>query len=355
MRQYFYKSGLLFSIFIMVAIIFSLCGSAIENNQKLSKFLPVLSDDYVILEASGKKALTLEDYRKSFESIKGKYIFGVVLSGGYMRAVGDSENALSDFTLKSGKMFSNEDYKQHTNTVMIREDMELLCENKEGNMYYYYDGASYKVIGVYEDRNRESQTSAKCIFNIYASSLSDNTEWEVGFFDAGERSSALLDESMIIHKLALNYYAAKSEQNNYFASFGNNLGMMLLIYLGLAFMVLLNSFTAIQNWLEGKKHEIAVRRLVGASKGKVHLWLISNFMSFVIISMMIGMMFVKVFLLCINLWDISPTMVLMFGEKISLIGSGYSFIILLLIGLVLICISLKIQLQQELVSMLHKE
>ena len=68
MRQYLHKTGLLLTIFIMVSIVFNLCGAAIKHQKDPDKLLPNLSNEYVLAEK--KNATDIETYLTYFEKVK---------------------------------------------------------------------------------------------------------------------------------------------------------------------------------------------------------------------------------------------------------------------------------------------
>ena len=102
MRQYLHKTGLLLTIFIMVSVIFNLCGAAIKHQKEPEKLLPNLSNEYALVES--KKSMKLETYITKFEKVKEKFLLGVVLDGD-LRAVYAEDSMWKGLKLVSGHLF----------------------------------------------------------------------------------------------------------------------------------------------------------------------------------------------------------------------------------------------------------
>ncbi len=354
MRQYFYKSELLISIYVMVAILFSLCGIAIVHGGQITKVLPVLSDSYVVLYDAQGASISLNEYVKCFEGIEHPFTVGVELSE-QGRALYSCDGRVEKLALKSGRVFSKEEYSGGADVMLLRDDMVGLCEEEEDGLYYRYQGVNYKVIGLYEDLERSSLTSAKFIINLYAESLGEQTDWNSGFFDAGEKSMGIISGLESVAKGVLMCYPLDSEKGDVFRSVQNGISMMLIFYAGVAIMVLLNVFAATNNWLKGKRKEIVVRKLVGASQRKIYSWLVGNFMSFVFLSFAIGVGIVKGILIVINEWGISPSMVIVFGNRLEWKGIGIALGVVSTIGLIIIIFTLKRQLRKEIIQVIRSE
>ena len=142
MRQYLHKTGLLLTIFIMVSVIFNLCGAAIKHQKEPEKLLPNLSNEYALVES--KKSMKLETYITNFEKVKEKFLLGVVLDGD-LRAVYAEDSMWKGLKLVSGHLFTEKDYEKQTNTVLIRDGIQTLCEKVDGIYYYEYNGKKYEV------------------------------------------------------------------------------------------------------------------------------------------------------------------------------------------------------------------
>ncbi|SES77307.1 ABC transporter permease [[Clostridium] polysaccharolyticum] len=355
MRQYFHRTGLLFAIFIMVAMLFSLCSIAIVNNRHIEKILPILSEHYAVIQNSGNETIPLSKYRDAFEDMEKGYTSGVLFSDGHNRALYSSDKTLEKLPMASGRIFEKSDYVTKADVVLIREDMKTLCESREGKQYYRYNGAEFRVVGIYKDRKHSDITSAKCIFNLWSKSLGQFTEWSAGFFDTGEDSLQVLGNLKSFSKLELEYYSVQSEKGDVFSDVVDNLKFMLMLYIGVAMLVFLNVFLATSNWLSGKQKEIAIRKMVGACKRQIYVWLTGSFLSLVILSVFIGALLVKLILVVINTWDISPSMVLMFGDSLSWSGIFVTLAMILGIGLLIILCTLKWQLEKEIIQVIRRE
>lgn len=355
MRQYFHKTNLLLTIFIMVSVLFSLCSIAIANGHRVKKILPFLSDDYAVIQNTAKEKIDLEKYFSAFQNVPKAYTVGVMFDDGRNRAVYSGDKRLEEISLQTGRIFRADDYDTHADVVLIREDLKELCNEVEGKLVYRYQGKDFQVIGVYKDRNHSSVSSAKCIFNLCAKSLRNYSDWSFGFFDVGKESLSVVGDLDSFRKLGIGYYSVESEKGNVFYNVGDNLKLMLILYIGVAFIIFLNVFSATNNWLSGKQREIAIRKMVGACKSRIYIWLTGNFMSLVLLSVLIGVLLVKIILITINTWEVSPSMVLMFGDSLDWKGIFVSVVVVSVIGLAIILITLRRQLRKEIISVIRRE
>ena len=352
MRQYLHKTGLLLTIFIMVSVIFNLCCAAIKHQKEPEKLLPNLSNEYALVES--KKSMKLETYITNFEKVKEKFLLGVVLDGD-LRAVYAEDSMWKGLKLVSGHLFTEKDYEKQTNTVLIRDGIQTLCEKVDGIYYYEYNGKKYEVIGVYKDVSSSSIYSSKCMINLYASGLQDEKDWEIGFFDAGKSTWTQLENYGIARNEYFNVYAATNKKDGYFSNKVSNINMMLAIYAGLEFMILLHSLTATENWIEGKKHEIVVRRLVGATRLQIFKWLLLQFVSLLFLTVLLGTFLTKIILICNYNWDLSYTVSAMFGTQLSYMSIFYNMLFFMVIGVLLILPVMFMQRKKTIMVMLHEE
>lgn len=354
MRQYFHKSVFLIAIFTMVAILFSLCSIAFFKEKKVDKIAPVLSDDYGVIYNLKKKPINFETYINVLGDLAKSATIGIKFDDSFC-AMMSKDHRLDKLDLRTGRLFTEQDYEEKKNVVLVREDIKLLCQNLNGKLFYSYNGNEYEVIGTYKDLEETSVTSLKCIFNLGAKGLSDKANWKFGFYDAGIDSIHNLEQSQNITRSKLKFYSLQSEKGDVYSQVVSNMNLMLLLYIGVAAMILLNVFSATANWVNGKQKEITIRKLVGATRNDIKQWLIVNFMSLVVISFAIGLFFVKIILFIINTWSISSSMVMMFGNQLEWRGIILSFIILSVVGIMLITFMLKIQYKKEIVQTIRRK
>lgn len=330
MRQHFYKAGFLISIFTMVFVLFSLCGIAAVNSIIPKKAFDCLSDSYVITYNDSENVpKTVEEYYKNITKNQISYIAGVKWDSIRSEAVYYNDDKLFDINLVSGRLFTKEDFDMQRNCLLVRKDVKNQCIKKNGTLFYRYKDTEYEVIGVYEDKMYRSVTSVKYIFNMKAKALADNNKWNFGFFDAGQRSEECINKSLEYTVFGSN--AMKSEN-----VIGSNVKFMILLYIAVALLVFLNVFSATVNWMRGKNKELAVRSLVGASPTRLYTWIFVNYLMHVSLSCILGMLLVKLFLVIINIIDVSPSLVMMFGNHFYLSGIVVAFLAVILIGSIVI-------------------
>lgn len=309
MRQFMHKSGLLFGVFIMVSIIFTLCGSAVEKKKEPKKVVPILSNEYSIIKNKDNENVStyLDILEKKHDSIVNGIMFRSSL-----RAISANEVKNIPVEKVSGRWFSESDIIQKTNTALVREDYLKLCDKRNQNYYYSYDGVSYEVIGTYRDLESSSVYSPKCLINLYAEGI-QQLQWNYGFMDTTEENY----DDWYSYMKKNGYSLEKATQSEYFASFGTNIDSMIMIFVAMLFMILLHSFSATSNWMEGRKKEVTIRRMVGANWRKIYTWMLKQYCICLLSSQIIGMMITKVILLINYRWNISYTFSAMFGTNLS--------------------------------------
>ena len=120
-------------------------------------------------------------------------------------------------------------------------------------------------------------------------------------------------------------------------------------------MILLHSLTATENWIEGEKHEIVVRRLVGATRLQIFKWLLLQFVSLLFLTVLLGTFLTKIILICNYNWDLSYTVSAMFGTQLSYMSIFYNMLFFMVIGVLLILPVMFMQRKKTIMVMLHEE
>lgn len=355
MRQYFYKSGFLLLIFTAVAVLFSLCSIAIMNQKQSEKILPFLSDNYLVVYDTGRKYMQMSDYADLMQKLDAEYTTGIIFENRSGCALYSATQAPEHLKITEGRYFTREDYEQHSDVVMLREDAKTLCEKRNGNYYYSYIGTEYKVIGWFQDIKRSSVSSIQCIFNIYSESLNKNESWEIAFLEMKELGMDTVSHCEEIADSGLEFYEMDSEKGNINSDIASNVNMMIGLYLLVAIMVFLNVFMATKNWLRGKRKEIAVRKMAGATVFSIYWWLLFSFAGLVTIAFGISIFIVKLFLFLINAYPISSSMAMMFGDRMRFMGLLAAFIVIQVIGFFVISIGWRIYTKKQIIEVVRSE
>lgn len=353
MRQYFYKTSFLLSIFIMVAVLFTLCGIAVVNGKRPNKILSVLSDDYLVVYDTEGKYKKISEYVDLFEGLQQSCTLGVKLEDDFGCALYSTDGRLSSLQMAEGRVFTKEDYEKGADVVLLREDLKSLCEIIGEKSYFHYLGATYEVIGFYKDYQKKSICSCKYIFNIASELLNQTQGWKIGFYDNGKESLKVLDEAL--GSSGMRFFPLDTKKGNIYGNTASNMKLMLGFYIIVALMVLLNVYMATITWLKGRKKEIVIKKMVGASKVHIYKWLIFDFMSLILLSFFVGVAVVKFILVSINTWEISSSMVMMFGNRLEWLGILIAFIIVMVIGFTVIIVTLRKYLKHEIIEVVRSE
>lgn len=350
MTQFFYKTGFLSAVFVTVAVIFSLCGTAVLHSRQKEKILPVLSEKYEIVYQLDGRDVEIKRFADICKKSEGTMTAGVRLSDETGCAVYSVDGRLDDLELEEGRVFTSDDYDKGADVILLRADMLPLCGMHQGKRVFHYLDSDYLVVGVYRDADYKSVTSSRYILNLYAESLQQSGRWKAGFLDGadGKTKQYFTDADMEMIPFS-------SDRGDVFGNEVSNLKGMILLYLAAAMMILLNVFMAADVWLKGRKKEIAVRMMAGAARLQIGKWLTGNFMCLVCLCLLAATGFVRGILFVINTWDISPSMVMMFGDRMEWQGILAAAVLELLIGLAVILVELYRYFKREIIEIIRSE
>ena len=353
MKQFFYKSGLIIAILIMVSVIFTLCGIAVVNEKNIYKPIPQMSSDYVIFYPQTNDDSKWQEYASSLKSISEYRVKGIKFQNGC--AVDFNRERYEGLKLKSGRLFSQEEYVSRANVALVREDMLELCHYQKGCTWLPVQNVYYKVVGVFSKGNSNDSRSNKYLLNLYAKGMTDQMEGAYGFYDNGEQSLENFKTSVLAEEYGVYYNFAAEEGENLNKNVQSNVKGALAMYLSVGVVVLLNIFSAIYIWLRGKRKEIVLRKMVGARKYQIFLWIVKNFMIFVMGTFILGLGIVKLILFCLNQWEFSPSMLTIFGTEMEWMGIGMALIVVNFIGFVIISITVSRYLKREIIQLIRQE
>lgn len=364
MKQYFYKAKLIILIYTMVAILFSLVGTAtVRHVFNKEKRFNELSDYYTVGLISqndeDKKVLSINGLIKIFSDYcNNDFIFAREVLGVNGRAIYASNDNLFQLKLLSGRNFNKSDYERGTNTVIISDNILKKCKNENGHIWYQYGSKTYEVIGVFKGNKYQYVDTVNCYFNLAAAN--GENDIFLGQFIFDSKASSMNDlrivKKEIIKKypdIVIDYASFNSDEYSNFTNILDNFDAMLSLLILTAILVIVNSFASCRNWLNGKKKEIAVRLMIGSNINQIYIWLIKSYLSLVAISFCIGLSLTFLFFAIYPMLPVASSVNLMFGEKLAWQGIIIGIALTLVTGLSIIVINVKNYTKREIIEIVR--
>ncbi len=345
MRQFFYRSGFVIAIEIMVSVLFILCANAMINEKKT--YLPIaeLDENYMLFFPSLEEKNTVEKIglklpdNVRYAGLRFQKGAAVVLGNGV--------------PLEEGRTFTKEDRKTRANVLLLRRDNLPLCKKMGGKKYYSLQGTMYEVIGVYSDGERNDSRSNEYLVNLYAAGISGEDDWEYGFLDASEKEQRMFADSL--KKEGFTFAAGDRKKEYFNRNVQTSTKAALAIYSAVAVIVFVNIFSAIAVWIRGRKKEIVIRKMVGAEKIQIFGWLVKDFMILDAISFGVGTVISGGLLAMLAKYEFSPSWIVVFGKRLEWGAIGIAVIPALIIGLVVISIQVWWYLRHEIIQIIRSE
>ena len=363
MKAFLYKAKLLIIIYSTSAFLLTLASAAVIKQYYVTeKELPCLSDHYMVgvirsLDIEAENNLKNKDVIAYLNSIKEKenYIYIRKISNTQGRAVIYSEK--TDFALPiiSGRLFQKEDFIKHTNTIIISSELEKDCIEKDGKNYYMHNNQYFEVIGVYPGIIGNDIQETLYYVNLNAKYLQDDYAYGEYILDTGKNSQYICN-GMQEYFFKLNDYIMMqskfglSKDSKQLSNVVSNAAKMIAIVFMSGLLVLMNSLSVSIQWIGGRKKEIAIRKLLGASDEKIRIWLIKQYITLICCSFFIGTLLATFLIKNSKNIIAAPTIYLLFGDTLNLITTVIAFIILLIEGLAVLFWTLNSYNKKQIVS-----
>ena len=294
MRHLFYRAKLLIIIYTLTAMLLNLGSMAYVKHLHDGKVFEQLSSDYVVgYLTSAEENPDLRGALLSASSENsGSFLLAADFTGVRAFAIYYTDASLFSMELKSGRLFQSDDFEQGRDAVLVNETTAAECVRQEGKLWWNYGGTLFEVIGVYADEDSFGGRTADCFLNFTAESL-DTSIFSSFLFDAGgdtEKDFEAIEQEILSWPEGwyIDGAPANTKEAKEFSVSGTNFGVMFLMLLLTAILILLNSVSEVQNWLQARRKEIAVRRLCGASAGAITFWIWKNLLILILISFAAG-------------------------------------------------------------------
>ena len=341
MRGILYKSKLIFTIFVAVAVLFTLAGVSFAEQRKNARPADFLSDQFVVFEIYNAADFTEQDLLRVMERNCGDR--GFLCTKKYAEKKGCSVYFSPEMSCRigitGGRSFSREDFDEGKNVAVVTGDRQ----NQPSHIFV--SQKRYDVIGTYSPQ-REGRSSDWFI-NMNAENLKNKRVYGYYFFDTDRKdclgtakkiARAVKDicpeaSVTVAGGMSKTGKAMRPEKTNY----TDMLGFLIVT----AVLVLLNSFSACYYWLETRKKEIAVRKMAGARGRNIVAWLCREYVVILLLAFFTGVVLSELFLRIAVYLPVANSVELMFGTHISLPGTLSGMALLALIGAVVITATLK--------------
>lgn len=359
MRQYFYKAKSLIVIFVAIAMLFTLGGMAYVNNREKQRLLPWLSEHYSVISLTQndeeKPLLDKQKLIKSLSHEEKDYLLmkQYVMTNVY--AVYDTTGKLFQLKLKEGRGFTRKDYMTGSNTAVISSLSEKDCVKRDGSLWWEHQQKWYRVIGIYDGKGKYGDEISSNYINLTSQNLSEDVLDGTYVYDTNFKTEEHVKRfSEKIMKrypgvvLDSSVYGDSSSQE--LSNKGTNFNAMFLLLLMTAFLVLLNSFTVCQNWIQARKKEIGVRRMVGAEKADIYRWILKTYFVLMAGSFVGGVLCVRIFLKTASNLPVAHSVQMMFGDKISGMSIVLGFGMVSVLSILVLLITLSQYYKKEIVG-----
>lgn len=361
MKAFLYKAKLLIIIYSTSAFLLTLASAAFIKQYYLSqKILPCLSDSYIVgattsYDIEEERSIKNSDVLSYLNSIEDNYIYIRNLSNSRGRAVVFSENSGFSLPIISGRLFQKEDFTNHSNTIIISEELEEDCVKKASKLYYIYNNKYFEVIGIYQGVLGEDIEEADYYINLQAEYMHDGYAYGEYLIDVGDKSQYecnKMEEYIegINSDVEMQHASGLGRDSMTLSDVVSNASGMILIIFISALLVLMNSISVSSQWILARKKDIAVRKLLGASDENIRRWVIKQYIGLICGSFILGLLLASIIIKNSRKIVAVPTIYLLFGEYLDLRVTIIAFLILLIEGLAVLFITLNFYSKKHIVS-----
>lgn len=347
MKSFFYRSKLLILIFSIAACLLTLASAAIVKFQfSDKKAFEGLSEDYAIgvlrsLEYEDYNVPTINDLVTYLRNMDNTYIFAKQYS--YTAGIGIlySEEERFKLPLVSGRAFNEKDFVDHTNTIIVSEDIVSDCTDRNGTLFYMHNNEEYEVIGVFKGQVGDSADETLYYINLAAQRLQDTSSIGTYILDTGSSSISDFEKlgsyvENIDKNIDVDFSKGLSKHASKFSNLmTNSMQMIAIIFIG-GSLVLINSFSATTVWIYARKKEIGIRKMLGATDRQIYLLIVKQYIALIGSSYLLGMLPAFLIVHFSSKLQAIPTVYLLFGEKIDIRIVSLAFFMLLIEGLLIL-------------------
>lgn len=338
-KQIFHKSIFLVLLFTAVSTLISLVVSVFATSQKeineLSDFLSNYALNIQITQLEMEKDIvpyTVKDMEKELININHSLIFYKDNYTSNGKEVYFNDKKFFNPNIIKGRTFNENDFLNHTNTIIIEESLQKNIFKKNKKEYFIHEKKEYEVIGVYKNTDKGINANSKYYINYFANNNIKNSVVGQHFFDAREYTN---DCVIIFEKLIKNHNniedvnvqkIKRQSKDNIKIIMLENFNLIVCSSLTI-FLTILNTYYSTDVWLESKKREIGVRLMVGATNKKIFFLILRNYLIIILFSFFVGTFVISKIIISMNI-------IPLFKGQENFIYNIVGFSICLLIGII---------------------
>lgn len=231
--------------------------------------------------------------------------------------------------LIDGRTFTEKDFINNTNTVLISSDVSNKTFKENSKTYYIVENSAYEVIGIYEKSSNKVNLDADYYYNMLATNnLIVHNDLIAGLYqlDSADQTDRIVNSLStilpidIVENNKMNSFLDKVAKT--FSTQAINVFPIFLVVL----MVLLNTISITTNWIGRRKKELAIRRLCGATTEDIKKMLLFEYILITTLCFSIGLILAYI-ISNVSLW-------IFIGFDFSLTTILIAFFLTLAIGIV---------------------
>ncbi len=249
----------------------SLCMAHIKENSS--------ETGYVLYEALTEQNVSCGIYLDDKESVE-KIVRYIAFTKDYI-----------DFPMQMGRFFKKDDFKKDRRVAVIGKNIEGTYE-KKGKTYISIDNKEYCVIGRmgYEE---ETSFDNYIFVNLLACDKEELNIYSVDFFDDIDGEAVLGKCNSILKKTDSSLEVLGGTD-----SYADSLTVDIDVaswFLGLLLCYIVCVILISYQWLMLQRRELGICRMLGASKGRVMLYIMGHYCGYMLISFIVGFVYCHLF------------------------------------------------------------
>ena len=231
----------------------------------------------------------------------------------------------------TGRFFSEDDFNDDTlKLAVIGKGLLTRTISRGNDLYIKFNGEDYKIIGVMGNKKKQKMFDYVMMFNLNSLTEDSNyikfdKDWIISSNSIEDTSSEIENINKLLTKInkdvRLISKPFETQMNPVLTALEKNKNKMYLFYI-LIISISLNLVIIVQQWLDGLKKQVGVRKAFGAKNIDIYMIVFKNFIINALIASAISILF-QLLLLLIG--------VLSYNESITfvnfIITASFSFII----------------------------
>jgi ABC-type antimicrobial peptide transport system permease subunit len=194
--------------------------------------------------------------------------------------------------LVAGRSFTNDDFVKRSNTALLSAAFYDELEKEGEASVLFFENNYYEVIGVYEPSDNEINFDSRAYYNLASSNILDGDNNVAGLYalDADRNTRKLVDKADELLNISIldtpvNDGFVENVKRTVSAQSITTISLLLVLA-----MLILNSINFASNWVDERKRDIFVRKITGATSGRIALGLLRDYVLIISLSFAIGVL-----------------------------------------------------------------